>query len=68
MRKGVIYHDDKDKDIPSLVQYIEVNYLESMKPKPMPMPNPKRSKLTKGGKGTKRRMNGRKNKKTKKRY
>jgi hypothetical protein len=64
----LIHRDDKDKPIPSLVQYIEVNYLEQMKPKP----KKKQGKATKLGgtvtKKTKRRMNGRKNKKTKKRY
>jgi len=62
----LIHRDDKDKPIPSLVQYIEVNYLEQMKPKPKP--KKKRSKTTKLGgaitKKTKRRMN----RKTKKRY
>jgi hypothetical protein len=64
----LIHRDDKDKSIPSLVQYIEVNYLEQMKPKPKP--KPKRGKATKLGgtititKKTKRRMNRR----TKKHY
>jgi hypothetical protein len=69
----LIYHDDKDKQF-SLVEYIEVNYLEQMKPQPQQMLMPP-TKRRKGGKGTKRRMirtkrrmNGRKNKKTKKRY
>jgi hypothetical protein len=62
----LIHRDDKDKDIPSLVQYIELNYLEQMKPKPKP--KKKQGKATKLGgtvtKKTKRRMK----RKTKKRY
>lgn len=62
----LIHRDDKNKAIPSLVQYIEVNYLEQMKPKPKP--KPKRGKATKLGgtitKKTKRRMK----RKTKKHY
>ena len=55
----LIHRDDKNKAIPSLVQYIEVNYLEQMKPKPKP--KHKRGRGTKGGQGTK-------GKGTKKRY
>jgi len=62
----LIHRDDKDKPIPSLVEYIEVNYLQPMKPKPKP--KKKRGKATKLGgtvtKKTKRLMN----RKTKKRY
>jgi len=35
----LIHRDDKDKPIPSLVEYIEVNYLQPMKPKPKPKKN-----------------------------
>ena len=66
--KHYLIHDgDTNIPIPSLVQYIEVNYLEQMKPKP----KPKRGRGTKGGQGTKgkgTKGKGTKGKGTKKRY